>query len=58
VFGWPRETADLERFFPTSVLETGHDILFFWFVTDYVVVVVVVVFVVDGSLHIGLLEWL
>jgi valyl-tRNA synthetase len=30
VFGWPRETADMARFFPTSVLETGHDILFFW----------------------------
>ncbi len=28
--GWPDETADLERFFPTSVLETGYDILFFW----------------------------
>jgi len=30
VFGWPRETDDFKRFFPTSVLETGHDILFFW----------------------------
>ena len=30
VFGWPRETADMDRFFPTSVLETGHDIIFFW----------------------------
>lgn len=28
--GWPHETADLERFYPTSVMETGHDILFFW----------------------------
>jgi valyl-tRNA synthetase len=28
--GWPRETRDLEFFFPTSVMETGWDILFFW----------------------------
>ncbi|KAL6786011.1 TSV1 [Auxenochlorella protothecoides x Auxenochlorella symbiontica] len=29
--GWPhRDAADLKRFYPTSVLETGHDILFFW----------------------------
>ena len=30
VFGWPKDTADFREFFPTSVLETGHDILFFW----------------------------
>jgi valyl-tRNA synthetase len=30
VFGWPDKTADFEKFFPTSVLVTGHDILFFW----------------------------
>ncbi len=30
VFGWPEKTADLQKFFPTSVLVTGHDILFFW----------------------------
>ena len=30
VFGWPRDTPDLARFYPTSLLETGHDILFFW----------------------------
>jgi valyl-tRNA synthetase len=30
VFGWPRETPDLSKFYPTSLLETGHDILFFW----------------------------
>ncbi|GIQ87736.1 valine-tRNA ligase, partial [Kipferlia bialata] len=30
VLGWPEETPDFERFFPTNVLETGHDILFFW----------------------------
>ena len=30
VFGWPNETLDLKTFYPTSLLETGHDILFFW----------------------------
>ncbi|XP_042636050.1 valine--tRNA ligase-like, partial [Catharus ustulatus] len=30
VFGWPEQTPDLERFYPGSLLETGHDILFFW----------------------------
>ncbi|KAI4347497.1 hypothetical protein L6164_008307 [Bauhinia variegata] len=30
VLGWPDETEDLRAFYPTSVLETGHDILFFW----------------------------
>jgi valyl-tRNA synthetase len=28
--GWPEETADLKRFYPTDVMETGYDILFFW----------------------------
>ena len=28
--GWPDETPDLRRFYPTSVLETGYDIIFFW----------------------------
>jgi valyl-tRNA synthetase len=28
--GWPQKTADLDRFYPTSVMETGYDILFFW----------------------------
>jgi valyl-tRNA synthetase len=28
--GWPEHTKDLEIYHPTSVLETGHDILFFW----------------------------
>ncbi|XP_021357416.1 valine--tRNA ligase-like [Mizuhopecten yessoensis] len=28
--GWPNQTADLERFYPTSLLETGSDIMFFW----------------------------
>ena len=30
VFQWPDQTADLDAFYPTSLLETGHDILFFW----------------------------
>jgi len=30
VFGWPDKTDDFDAFFPTSLLETGHDILFFW----------------------------
>jgi valyl-tRNA synthetase len=28
--GWPEQTADLKYFYPTAVLETGYDILFFW----------------------------
>ncbi|MFC1600128.1 valine--tRNA ligase [Patescibacteria group bacterium] len=28
--GWPEETEDLKYFHPTTVLETGYDILFFW----------------------------
>ena len=28
--GWPDETKDLKYFYPTSVMETGYDILFFW----------------------------
>ena len=28
--GWPQETADLKTFYPTSVLVTGYDIIFFW----------------------------
>ena len=28
--GWPEKTKDLETYHPTTVLETGHDILFFW----------------------------
>lgn len=28
--GWPSETDDLAYFYPSSVLETGYDILFFW----------------------------
>lgn len=28
--GWPKQTSDLETFYPQSILETGWDILFFW----------------------------
>ncbi|EMR82559.1 putative valyl-trna synthetase protein [Botrytis cinerea BcDW1] len=28
--GWPKKTSDFEKLYPTSVLETGWDILFFW----------------------------
>jgi valyl-tRNA synthetase len=30
VMGWPDQTDDLKAFYPTSLLETGLDILFFW----------------------------
>lgn len=30
MMGWPEDTADMKTFYPTSLLETGHDILFFW----------------------------
>jgi valyl-tRNA synthetase len=30
--GWPTQTSDLAKFYPTSVLSTGYDILFFWVV--------------------------
>ncbi len=28
--GWPEQTEELKKFYPTSVLVTGYDILFFW----------------------------
>lgn len=28
--GWPESTKDIECFYPTSVLVTGRDIIFFW----------------------------
>ncbi len=28
--GWPEKTSDLARYYPTSVLVTGYDIIFFW----------------------------
>ncbi|KAI0075022.1 hypothetical protein K474DRAFT_1664724 [Panus rudis PR-1116 ss-1] len=30
IMGWPDKTSDLELFYPSSLLETGWDILFFW----------------------------
>ncbi|KXS10906.1 hypothetical protein M427DRAFT_102975 [Gonapodya prolifera JEL478] len=30
IFGWPDKTEDLKLFYPTTLLETGWDILFFW----------------------------
>jgi len=30
ICGWPEKTPDLEKFYPGHLLETGHDILFFW----------------------------
>jgi valyl-tRNA synthetase len=30
VFGWPERTPDLQAFYPTQLLVTGFDILFFW----------------------------
>jgi valyl-tRNA synthetase len=28
--GWPESTPDFEKYYPTTVMETGYDILFFW----------------------------
>ncbi|MEZ5459908.1 MAG: class I tRNA ligase family protein [Steroidobacteraceae bacterium] len=28
--GWPQQTPELKQFYPTSVLVTGFDIIFFW----------------------------
>nr|CCM17709.1 valyl-tRNA synthetase, putative [Leishmania guyanensis] len=28
--GWPKDSDDMQLFFPNSLMETGHDILFFW----------------------------
>ncbi|EGO22806.1 hypothetical protein SERLADRAFT_450542 [Serpula lacrymans var. lacrymans S7.9] len=30
IMGWPEKTADMEHYYPSSMLETGWDILFFW----------------------------
>ena len=30
VFGWPEQTDELKLFYPGTLLETGHDIIFFW----------------------------
>uniref|UniRef100_A0A146LKM1 valine--tRNA ligase n=1 Tax=Lygus hesperus TaxID=30085 RepID=A0A146LKM1_LYGHE len=29
-FGWPNPTSDLKKYYPLSIMVTGHDILFFW----------------------------
>ncbi|MEJ6577881.1 MAG: valine--tRNA ligase [Actinomycetota bacterium] len=42
--GWPDKTDDLAKFFPTSVLITGYDILFFWVAR----MVLLGLFVTDG----------
>ena len=33
--GWPKKTDDFKRYFPTSVLVTGYDIIFFWVARMY-----------------------
>uniref|UniRef100_H3CK65 Valine--tRNA ligase, mitochondrial n=1 Tax=Tetraodon nigroviridis TaxID=99883 RepID=H3CK65_TETNG len=30
MLGWPEQSADLQRFYPNSLLETGSDLIFFW----------------------------
>ncbi|KAG8004963.1 Valine--tRNA ligase [Nibea albiflora] len=30
MLGWPKQTADLQHFYPNSILETGSDLIFFW----------------------------
>ena len=30
IFGWPEQTAELEKFYPTDALVTGRDIIFLW----------------------------
>ncbi|KAG8933507.1 hypothetical protein FRC02_011707 [Tulasnella sp. 418] len=30
ILGWPKQTEDMKNFYPTTILETGWDILFFW----------------------------
>ncbi|TKS88719.1 Valine--tRNA ligase, mitochondrial [Collichthys lucidus] len=30
MLGWPEQTADLQCFYPNSILETGSDLIFFW----------------------------
>ncbi len=43
--GWPERTADLARFYPTSLLITGYDILFFWVVR----MMMLGIFAMDGE---------
>ena len=42
--GWPKKSADLAKFYPTSVLVTGYDILFFWVVR----MMMMSIFAMDG----------
>jgi valyl-tRNA synthetase len=42
--GWPEKSADLAKFYPTSVLVTGYDILFFWVVR----MMMMSIFAMDG----------
>ena len=42
--GWPDKSADLAKFYPTSVLVTGYDILFFWVVR----MMMMSIFAMDG----------
>lgn len=30
ICGWPENTNDMQKYYPGTLLETGHDILFFW----------------------------
>lgn len=30
ICGWPEKTSDMDKYYPGTLLETGHDILFFW----------------------------
>ncbi|XP_076286853.1 valyl-tRNA synthetase, mitochondrial isoform X1 [Lasioglossum baleicum] len=30
VLGWPKQTTDFKSYYPLTLMETGHDILFFW----------------------------
>ncbi|XP_076169430.1 valine--tRNA ligase-like isoform X3 [Ptiloglossa arizonensis] len=30
VLGWPKETEDLKKYYPLTLMETGYDIMFFW----------------------------
>ncbi|HKD97420.1 MAG TPA: valine--tRNA ligase [Micromonosporaceae bacterium] len=43
--GWPERTEDLARFYPTSLLITGYDILFFWVVR----MMMLGIFAMDGE---------
>jgi valyl-tRNA synthetase len=43
--GWPERTADLAKFYPTSLLITGYDILFFWVVR----MMMLGIFAMDGE---------